>query len=86
MSLDVVDPASVQDPEPRAYDFGIIPVPKRLHYDPSCPPKFGLFLNIMFGVVSAVGEDTFMPVLLLLLTTAATANLYYNQPLLSEST
>ncbi|KZV67401.1 MFS general substrate transporter [Peniophora sp. CONT] len=69
MSPDFATPAARARPsELTIYDFGFVPVPKRLHYDPARPAKFGLFLNIMFGVVSAV----------------ATANLYYNQPLLIE--
>ncbi|KZV72544.1 MFS general substrate transporter [Peniophora sp. CONT] len=50
------------------YDFGFVPVPKRLYHDPARPANFGLFLNIMFGIVSTV----------------VTANLYYSQPLLIE--
>lgn len=33
-------------------DFGILPLPKRLCYDPDKPFHFGLFLNLSFGVAS----------------------------------
>ncbi|KIK93630.1 hypothetical protein PAXRUDRAFT_144637 [Paxillus rubicundulus Ve08.2h10] len=49
-------------------DFGFLPVPKRLCYDPDKPFHFGLFLNTSFGFAS----------------TFIVANLYYCQPLLIE--
>ncbi|KAF8553663.1 MFS general substrate transporter [Imleria badia] len=49
-------------------DFGIIPIPKRLRYDPDKPFHFGLLLNASFGFAS----------------TFVVANLYYCQPLLIE--
>ncbi|KIJ05057.1 hypothetical protein PAXINDRAFT_21661 [Paxillus involutus ATCC 200175] len=49
-------------------DFGFLPVPKRLRYDPDKPFHFGLFLNASFGFAS----------------TLTVANLYYCQPLLIE--
>ena len=39
----------------KVHDFGFVPVPRRLQYDPAQPAKLGLFLNVMFGVVSTVG-------------------------------
>ncbi|VDB87139.1 unnamed protein product [Peniophora sp. CBMAI 1063] len=60
--------AFAQVPRRRVYDFGVIPVPQRLHHDPAQPAKFGLSLNILFAVVGAV----------------VIANLYYCQPLLIE--
>ncbi|TFK38956.1 MFS general substrate transporter [Crucibulum laeve] len=55
--------------EPRfTKDFGFIPIPKRLQYDPAKPFHFGLFLNIAFGFAS----------------TFTVANLYYCQPLLIQ--
>ncbi|KAJ3824850.1 major facilitator superfamily domain-containing protein [Lentinula raphanica] len=49
-------------------DFGCIPIPRRLRYDPSSPFHFGMFLNILFGVTS----------------TFSVANLYWCQPILIE--
>lgn len=36
-------------------DFGIIPIPKRLRYDPDKPFHFGLLLNVSFGFASTFG-------------------------------
>ncbi|VDB92119.1 unnamed protein product [Peniophora sp. CBMAI 1063] len=47
-------------------DFGLIPIPARLQYDPERPVKFGLVLNMIFGASS----------------TFVVANLYYSQPML----
>lgn len=33
-------------------DFGIIPIPKRVQYDPKNPHEWTLALNIVFGVSS----------------------------------
>ncbi|KAK0430727.1 major facilitator superfamily domain-containing protein [Armillaria borealis] len=49
-------------------DFGFLPIPHRLRYDPEKPFHFGLLLNISFGFAS----------------TFVVANLYYCQPLLIE--
>ncbi|KAF8802175.1 MFS superfamily [Phlegmacium glaucopus] len=49
-------------------DFGLIPVPRHLRYDPTKPFHFGLVLNIAFGFAS----------------TFVVANLYYCQPLLIQ--
>ncbi|PBK95799.1 MFS general substrate transporter [Armillaria gallica] len=49
-------------------DFGFLPIPRRLRYDPEKPFHFGLLLNISFGFAS----------------TFVVANLYYCQPLLIE--
>ncbi|KAH9948300.1 major facilitator superfamily domain-containing protein [Amylocystis lapponica] len=49
-------------------DFGFLPIPKRLQYDPEHPAHFGLLLNVIFGFGSTV----------------VVANLYYCQPLLIE--
>ncbi|KAG1837160.1 membrane protein [Suillus subalutaceus] len=48
-------------------DFGLIPIPKRLQYNPIKPFHFGISLNVSFGFAS----------------TLTVANLYYCQPLLS---
>jgi hypothetical protein len=39
-------------------DFGILPVPQRLRYDPDRPPQFGLMINIAFGLFSTFSEDS----------------------------
>lgn len=36
-----------------AKDFGFLPIPKRLRYDPHAPFRFGLFLKISFAITSA---------------------------------
>ncbi|KAL0960517.1 hypothetical protein HGRIS_005556 [Hohenbuehelia grisea] len=49
-------------------DFGILPIPRHLRYNPNKPFHFGLLLNISFGFAS----------------TFTVANLYYCQPLLIQ--
>ncbi|KAF7357363.1 putative transporter YgaY [Mycena sanguinolenta] len=50
------------------HDFGFLPIPRRLRYDPQKPFHFGLLLNVLFGFAS----------------TFTVANLYYCQPLLIQ--
>jgi hypothetical protein len=45
------DPKKVADPTYKT-DFGIIPIPRHLRYDPERPFHFGLFLNAFFGFAS----------------------------------
>lgn len=52
----------------KAKDFGFLPIPRRLRYNPERPFQFGVLLNISFGLGS----------------TFIVANLYYCQPLLIE--
>ena len=33
-------------------DFGFLPIPKRVRYDPERPAHFGLLMNVIFGVAS----------------------------------
>ncbi|KAJ3543468.1 hypothetical protein NM688_g5853 [Phlebia brevispora] len=47
-------------------DFGFLPIPRRLQYDPDSAPHFGWAMNILFAIAS----------------TFVVANLYYCQPLL----
>ncbi|KAG7088949.1 hypothetical protein E1B28_012894 [Marasmius oreades] len=49
-------------------DFGFIPIPKRLRYDPKRPFHFGIALQVVFGFTS----------------TFIVANLYYCQPILID--
>ncbi|TDL13142.1 hypothetical protein BD410DRAFT_847302 [Rickenella mellea] len=49
-------------------DFGFLPIPKHLRYDPARPFQFTMLLNITFGFGS----------------TFTVMNLYYCQPLLIE--
>ncbi|KAJ8081194.1 hypothetical protein PM082_018037 [Marasmius tenuissimus] len=53
--------------EQHTTDFGLIPIPRRLRYDPQKPFHFGIMLQLAFGFAS----------------TFTVANLYYCQPLLS---
>ncbi|KAK1219522.1 hypothetical protein PQX77_017757 [Marasmius sp. AFHP31] len=55
--------------EQHTRDFGLIPIPRRLRYDPQKPFHFGIMLNVAFGFAS----------------TFTVANLYYCQPLLSTA-
>jgi len=41
---------------PLAKDFGFIPIPRHLRYDPTKPFHFGLLLNIAFGFASMFSE------------------------------
>jgi hypothetical protein len=38
-------------------DFGFLPVPKRLRYDPNKPFHFGLLLNASFGFASTFSKS-----------------------------
>ncbi|KAG1844430.1 major facilitator superfamily domain-containing protein [Suillus tomentosus] len=60
--------ASAEDSSWPTKDFGLIPIPKRLRYNPTEPFHFGILLNASFGFAS----------------TFTVANLYYCQPLLIE--
>ncbi|KAF9259083.1 MFS general substrate transporter [Marasmius fiardii PR-910] len=62
-----IDEAATQK-SPHKRDFGIIPIPKRLRYDPQKPPHFGIVLQVAFGFAS----------------TFTVSNLYYCQPILIE--
>ncbi|KAJ7611242.1 major facilitator superfamily domain-containing protein [Roridomyces roridus] len=53
---------------PPTHDLGLLPIPRRLRYDPDKPFHFGLLLNVLFGFAS----------------TFIVANLYYCQPLLIQ--
>jgi hypothetical protein len=37
---------------PRTLDFGFLPIPKHLRYDPARPAHFGLLLNVVFGLAT----------------------------------
>ncbi|OJA21284.1 hypothetical protein AZE42_08122 [Rhizopogon vesiculosus] len=52
----------------RSNDFGYLPIPRRLRYDPDKPFHFGMLLNVSFGIGS----------------TFVVANLYYCQPILIQ--
>jgi hypothetical protein len=38
-------------------DFGLIPIPKRLQYNPIKPFHFGILLNVSFGFASTFSTD-----------------------------
>lgn len=44
-----------------AKDFGFIPIPRRVRYDPQSPAHFGLLMNIMFGVASTFSTSALTP-------------------------
>lgn len=37
-------------------EFGFLPIPQRLRYQPDQPFYFGLFLNIFFGIISTFSK------------------------------
>lgn len=37
-------------------DFGLIPIPQRLRYDPEAPFDFGLLMNLSFGFAGTFRE------------------------------
>lgn len=41
----------------RPTNFGIVPLPKRLVYDPERPAHFGLLLKVVFGLSSTFGKS-----------------------------
>ena len=43
------------DSDMSSTDFRILPIPKRLRYDPDKPFHFGLLLNVSFGFASTFG-------------------------------
>jgi len=49
---------SLSNTQLRTHDFGIIPIPSHLRYDPSKSFHFGLILNIIFGFFSTFSELT----------------------------
>ncbi|KAI0632361.1 MFS general substrate transporter [Trametes polyzona] len=55
-------------PRTNTRDFGFLPIPKSLQYDPEHPAHFGLAMNVTFGIAS----------------TFIVSNLYYCQPLLIQ--
>ena len=66
-------------------DFGLLPIPRRLRYDPDKTPHFGLMINIAFGLFSTFSRKSSKSLgnaKVVFLTAAA--NLYYCQPMLSE--
>lgn len=68
-------------------DFGFLPIPKRLRYDPDAPFRFGLFLKISFAITSAFSTFSYVYALRVLVDqiSSAAANLYYCQPILRAS-
>lgn len=43
--------------EAATLDFGILPIPSRLRYDPTRPVHVGLLLNVTFAVSSTFGAS-----------------------------
>ena len=68
-------------------DFGFVPIPKRVRYDPQNPAHFGLLMNVIFGAAGTFSTWSRFYRLRSQLTLhfcLVVANLYYCQPLLSE--
>lgn len=54
-TLSATPPTRKADDIVPSTDFGILPIPKRLRYDPENPFHFGLLLNLSFGFASTFG-------------------------------
>ena len=65
-------------------DFGFLPIPNRVRYDPDHPAHFGLLMNVIFGIASTFSTSYLHFHFAPSSTLAVVANLYYCQPLLSE--
>ena len=65
-------------------DFGFLPIPNRVRYDPDHPAHFGLLMNATFGIASTFSTSYLQHLFIPSSTLAVVANLYYCQPLLSE--
>ena len=39
-------------------DFGFVPIPKRLQYDPDHPAHFGILMNVIFGLASTFSTSS----------------------------
>lgn len=55
VQVDTKEQSQSNDPDFKLFlqkDFGFIPVPRHLQYDPTKPFHFGLLLNISFGIAS----------------------------------
>lgn len=53
-------PVLSEDEGPRLIvpkDFGFLPVPRRLRYDPDKPFHFGTFMNMSFGFASTFSKS-----------------------------
>ncbi|KIY52041.1 MFS general substrate transporter [Fistulina hepatica ATCC 64428] len=63
---------------PANKDFGFLPIPKWLQYDPDKPYKFSLFMNLSFAFTSTSTMSS------ILYVSTPVANLHYCQPLLIQ--
>ncbi|KAG9126690.1 hypothetical protein FRC07_002383 [Ceratobasidium sp. 392] len=50
------NPAQAAKEAIRKLDFGFLPIPARLQYDPDNPSHFGLALNIFFGAACTLSR------------------------------
>ncbi|PSR79182.1 hypothetical protein PHLCEN_2v7153 [Hermanssonia centrifuga] len=55
-SVTLDHPGPPEDDTAITKDLYFLPIPNRLRYNPNSPPKFGLFLNVLFGLASTFGE------------------------------
>ena len=69
-------------------DFGLLPIPKHVRYNPERPFHFGLLMNVIFGIASTFSMSFVVPSFSINEARAdslpAVSNLYYCQPLLSK--
>jgi hypothetical protein len=86
------DTGAMPSPTTTSKDFWVVPIPRRLRYDPTRHVHFGLALNIAFGFASTFGQFPFLSTWNFPSLTSqrehstwtVVANLYYCQPLLSK--
>lgn len=74
----------VSDVRHPTHNFGFLPIPKRLRYDPDKPFYFGTFLNVFFGICNTLGALDFCYIYSYTHGATVCANLYYCQPILSK--
>ena len=73
--------ASTQD-KSLSVEFGFLPVPRRVRYDPKSPPHFGVGMNLLLGLTATSGECSCFVALVFelispqLLRTSTILNLY----------
>ena len=55
-TIEALEPPAKENHQPvHKRDFGLLPIPKHLRVSHDNPPKFDIFLNILFGIGSASG-------------------------------
>ena len=55
-----IEKAAYDVPADNWKDFGFLPIPKHVRYDPERPAHFGLLMNVIFGVASTFSMSFFL--------------------------